>query len=333
MSRRVDVGRLLDALGVEAVYRGDEWEAPCPVHEDTDPSWHMSDGGSWYCFGCTRGGGPADLVKELLGLDLAAAIEWIETRGLYEDSSAMPAEVRIVVGPGVIRRRPCTMPPEVRQRPFEEWPTPVRRYVLSRGISPSQVERWRIGYALQGQLAGRIVMPIEDENGVLRSWMARAFDDSGIRYLTPKTDADRGAVFGQRFWPAPERRREATLFVTEGGINALVCELAGAEFVGALGGSNTKYASKRSHSALEQVAKISTFGRIVIVSDPDGAGERVARALYGLSRHLDVARAELPAKTDAADLARKSLDELRRVLCRAGSLRSAPPSDTRNARA
>lgn len=301
------------------------------MHEDRDPSWHMGESGSWYCFGCTRGGGPADLVAAVLEVPLRDALRWIDEQGLSEDA-APPTSVRVVVTPGLVLGARCSMPPEVRSPPWEQWPTPVRRYVEGRGIGREQVERWRVGYALHGPLASRVVFPVEDEAGRLRSWMARAFDDAAARYLTPK-DGDRGAVFGQKFWPRAEARKSETLFVTEGAINALACERAGARFVGALGGSNTKFESKRSHAALEQFARVSSFGRIVVVSDPDGAGERVAAALASLARHLDVRRARLPPGKDAADLARESPADLERVLCLAVSPRSAPRSEARSARA
>jgi hypothetical protein len=39
----------------------------CPFHDDRDPSLHMYDGGSFYCFGCRKGGTIYDFAAHLWG--------------------------------------------------------------------------------------------------------------------------------------------------------------------------------------------------------------------------------------------------------------------------
>jgi hypothetical protein len=45
----------------------------CPFHNDRDPSLHMYDGGSFYCFGCRRGGTIYDFAAHLWGCNTRGA--------------------------------------------------------------------------------------------------------------------------------------------------------------------------------------------------------------------------------------------------------------------
>ena len=105
--------------------------------------------------------------------------------------------------------------------------------------------------------------------------------------------------------------------VTEGAVNALAVERAFArerafpwpenreEGVAALSGSNLNPL---------QAAKISSWAKVVVVSDPDAAGDRVADDLAAVfSRHSHVVRARLPRGLDAAeagpDRVRRAVEE------------------------
>jgi hypothetical protein len=48
-------------------------KAACPFHDDRDPSLHMYDGGSFYCFGCRRGGTIYDFAAHLWGCNTRGA--------------------------------------------------------------------------------------------------------------------------------------------------------------------------------------------------------------------------------------------------------------------
>ena len=58
-----------------------EWEALCPLHEESTPSFHLDpDKGRFKCFGCDRGGGVLALAKALTGFDnpVEALLEFAE---------------------------------------------------------------------------------------------------------------------------------------------------------------------------------------------------------------------------------------------------------------
>lgn len=299
----ISIPKLLAALGIDARHRGNEWSAACPLpdHDDRSPSWSIHDGGggahgSWYCFGCGEGGGPVELAAAIIGITDGSAREWVAERCTATDEAPQPRRVEVIAHlSGTFR-----LPDGVVRRPLAKWVTPARRYVESRGITDGQIERWGIGYAVDGRLGGRVVFPIVDERGVLRSYTARTFTDSELRYLTPKQGegANADAIFGAQCW----NRRRASVVVTEGAIDALACERTGAECVAALGGS------RRSP---DQFLALSGFKRVLVATDSDEAGTRIAAELVAaLGRWSDVRRVAIPPGDDAASMPRAALEAL-----------------------
>ena len=304
--KRIDVARLLTELGIPFKRVGRELQALCPspAHQDHKPSWSIrnqpgsSKTGAHHCHSCGFGGGPVALVSAVTGLEWDAARDWMIERGLAGDLPDAAASVHVeVFGED---RFDFKMPPEFCARPLNRWVTSARRYAVERGLTEGQVERWGIGYAVDGRLAGRIVMPIRDERGRLCNYTARAFDGSEPRYLhaSRKEHPNEGAVFGSHLWG--ERRDR--LVVNEGELNALACERAGESCVAALSGSNV---------TPDAIGLIASFEHVIILTDPDQAGDTAAGKLYNaLARWRRVDRIRLPEGQDAAMLDRASLSAI-----------------------
>lgn len=298
----MNIEELLRRLRVQRVRRrGREWWALCPFHEDTKPTnWSIQDNpghprhGHHHCFACGMGGTPRDLVCAALGVsDLRYADRWLERNGFSDDlPKAFDLEVRetrVSPEPGI--RAPWGVKGIGN---FEAWPSRVRGFGIRRGLDAAQVRRWRIGYAVDGKLGGRIFIPVEDENGRLQNYTARAFDGSSLRYRSGSLDegADPGAVFGARWWP----EARADLYLTEGALNALACERAGLAPVASLDGSQL-------HA--KQAATLSTFRHLIVLADPDDAGSKLVASLRPLSRWIKMTVVELPDGADANDLERE----------------------------
>lgn len=295
---RVDVGRLLNRLGIEARKKSREWYARCPnpEHEDHSPSWRMRDEpgssrhGFFHCHPCGFGGTPVDLVMKLRGIvSRREAARWIEGEvGLDQD----PVDaVEVKVQPPPLRFR---LPLEVRVDAVDQWPSSIREYLAFRGIEEWQVERWGLGYAVDGRLAGRIVVPSRDSGGRPTRYTARTFIDSEKRYLEPEPQerASPAAMFGEQHWPLLNSDEDRhTLFVVEGAINglALEAELPGVYF-GATAGSDLR---------AEHAIKIATWRRVFAMTDSDPAGDLLAGEIASkCARHSDVIRARLPDGVD-----------------------------------
>lgn len=302
--RDVDVPRVLERLGIEARRQGRELWARCPFHDERSPSWRVRDEPAgehhavWQCFGAcpegARSGSIVVLVQRLVGLrSRSAAWRWIKEKGA--ETPARPAvRVEVVVHeePG-----PLALPAGVRVAPVAEWVTPARRYLVEeRGVPAEQAERWGLGFAPDGKLAGRIVIPVCDAKGRLLNYTARTYLGSAKKFREPdKGDgADKGAVFGERHWPPPGAR--ALVVLAEAALDALGVERATGLPVAAVYGSELLPG---------HLARLSTFAEIVVASDPDDAGNKLHAAIRSqLGRFSRVRRATLPEGEDGAALAK-----------------------------
>lgn len=297
----IDVPNMLTALGIKARPRGREWWAPCPAHAEKTPSWSIrsnpghDDNGSHYCWGCGFEGGAPDLVTYVLDVSgFAAAMAWLRDKGLIVGAS-IPESLAVVVRT-TRGQAPVNVPGGIKFGPLSTWSTAPRRYAESRGITPAQVLRWGLGYGVDGRLAYRLFLPAYDSTGRLASWTARGYVNQTPKYRDPDDSdgPDRAVVYGERFWPAPQARKQATLVLAEGELNALAIERAGARYVGALGGSGLDKG---------QALRIATFGAVVIATDMDAAGSKAADGLRGaLARWGGVRRCEFPQGKDACDI-------------------------------
>jgi DNA primase len=294
----IDVRKLLDVLGAKNIrVEGDVGEiwASCPLgtHTDTDPSFQIlndptSDShGYWRCFGCSENGGAVGLVRKVRGVDGKEARRILAN---LENEVAVGRKLgRAIVTVGAITmgRPSFGEPVGIRRPPFEEWSGPFRDYAAERGITPEQIQRWRIGYSVAGM---RLYFPIEDETGRLCSYTARTIVGDRTRYMTPapRENPISGALFGRRWWPPRGARR--LLILAEGAIDALAVERATGAHVGALGGSAI---------TPDQWIHVASWSTVVLMTDPDKAGDRIAEEYRNANPGGDFVRARLPVGCDA----------------------------------
>lgn len=301
---RVDVPALLTRLGIKAQLRGREWTALCPnpEHDDKHPSWRMREEpgskkhGAHKCHACGLGGGPDELVMAVLGMEREDARTWLQGAAMAEPP--MAESVELVVGR--LSSKMQLPPGVITGRTLDKWSASARAYAERRGLTAAQVERWQIGYAVDGRLGGRIVIPKQDSDGVLRGYSARSFIGDPKKYLeaSPKEGGSAWVVFGERYWP--DERWSSTLVVAEGALNALALERAGYGYVAATSGSTL-------HPMV--AAKLASFARVIAVTDPDDAGDKLAATIEQMiARHsTKFYRLRLPSGRDAQDLGDQGL--------------------------
>lgn len=298
------VEAVLDALGIEIKKkRGRRAWALCPFHNDHSPTnfFVRISGprtGQNHCFSCKKGGSLVQLVMHVRGFDEDRAKKYVERLGKgYEPPRG---RVRVVERPAVLGRARFKIPGEVMFKPLEDWPSVARSYAESRGITAEEVDRFGLGFAVEGRLGGRIVLPWRAAHGMIMGYSARSFVGDEPKYTTPHAseNADLGTMFGEHTWTS---HREAVV-VTEGALNALAVLRAIDDYrvdIAALGGS--------APSPLHAV-KLSTFPAIILLTDPDHAGDRAAACISSmLGRHAEINRVRLPEKKDALDVGRPYL--------------------------
>jgi hypothetical protein len=152
------------------------------------------------------------------------------------------------------------------------------------------------------------------------SYTARAFGRARKKYLEPRTEegADKAAIFGEQMWPSHPEDRDL-LAVVEGGFDGMAIErVTGLPFAGLYG----------SEFVPGHASKLGTWQRLLLITDPDEAGERVAKEIRGqLGRWAKFSRLVLPEGEDCASLAKVDPSRLRAMIdvCLTDTLRSASP--------
>ena len=93
--------------------------------------------------------------------------------------------------------------------------TYAMKYLMSRGISKTDILKWKIGYCFSGEYKNRIVIPSFDEDGDCNYFIARSYNGDSFKYKNPKASKD--IVFNELFidW-------NSDLVLVEGVFDALV---------------------------------------------------------------------------------------------------------------
>ena len=80
---------------------------------------------------------------------------------------------------------------------------PYRRYLKSRGITNSDIYKWKMGYTTEGPFRSRVIIPSFDKAGSLTYFIARDIEDSKYKYRNPRFSRD--IIFNDLMidWSAP----------------------------------------------------------------------------------------------------------------------------------
>lgn len=295
----MDVEALLQNAGAKVIRRDTRhvW-IRCPWVEHKSTSFSVvlagTKRGLAHCWACKKGWTLASVVAQLRGISVEAAKKVVAT-GNIEDGGRPRKPVPVFADLPSSSSLRFELTSAIIFAPFDEWVSTARAYAESRGITAEQVGRYRIGYCLEGRLAGFIVFPCLDGRGRATSYSARTFVDGEPRFQTPHRgeNPDLGAVFGEHLWP-PHPKRDV-IAVTEGAIDALACERALPELcIGSLSGSDVRPG---------HILRIGTFRQILVVTDPDEPGDLAAMAIRSsVGRRCHVTRVRLEEGTDASSL-------------------------------
>lgn len=309
MKTRVQL--VLEALGIEAIHRGKQWWAKCPnlAHDDRHPSWRIRDeagsarDGYHACPPCGFEGGLIGLIGHV------QKVSWREARELLKK---IEEGVPIVWKPPpisteiVTKRKGFELRAGVTVAPFADWPPMARAYALGRGITEAQVDKWGIGYADVGQLANRLVIVTRDGKGRVRNYTARTYVDHPKRYFEPEhwEKADRNVMFGEQHWPQCDRSHWSAV-VVEGAFKGLAVDRAiqGVALAATAG------------SALMPgyLPKLVQFGEVIVSTDADETGDRIAEDLIFLLRKHNV-RHRRARPRDGIDHDEMAPEDLRAML-------------------
>ena len=347
---------LSDVIGrrVKLVRKGRRHTGLCPFHSEKTPSFSVvDDDGFYHCFGCGVHGDAISFLRETDGLDFLEAVERLaEMAGVAVPRSA-PQDTKKMA-----QRKAALDILEVTTRFFQDAlkhddGRDAARYVQNRGLPDQIISTYRLGYAPRNGLraalsangfheddmlaAGvirrsdrdgslfdyfrdRVMFPIENRQGKVIAFGARALGDAQPKYLNSgdgPTFAKKAVLYG---WVQARQalRRNLPLVVAEGYMDVIAIHQSGvAAAVAPLGTALTE----------EQIGLLwKLHDEPILCFDGDGAGQRaqmraLERILPLLTPGKSARLAVLPAGKDPDDLLREAGSEgFSKVLATARSL-------------
>ena len=192
IKQAADFAVILERTGVQAKREGAELVAHCPFHDDKRPSLRVNpQKGLFHCFGCGQGGNALDFVarKERLTIKQAAErlAEWsgiAPSNGFKTSSPATPKELETPR-----RREESSTEESNRPLTFRLKLDPSHPYLESRRVKSETIAHFGLGYCGRGMMAGRICIPMHNEEGELVAYAGRYAADPGpeseSKYLLP----------------------------------------------------------------------------------------------------------------------------------------------------
>ncbi len=160
------------------------------------------------------------------------------------------------------------------------------KYVKSRNISDSMLEKYKIGYCTEGLYENRIVIPSYDQNGELNYFVARSYlSYSKLKYRNPQADKEK------LIWNEHLINWDETVYLVEGVFDSIFLENS----IPLLG----KFLNNNLFEKLYDNAK-----KIVIVLDGDAwdDSEKLYHRMNGGKLMGKVWTLRLPNNKDIADL-------------------------------
>ena len=347
---------LSDIIGkrTKLVRKGQRMSGLCPFHSEKSPSFYVNDAeGFYHCFGCGVNGDAISFLRESDGL------EFIEAVRRLADMAGMVVPEETPVDRQKTERRKTLLDVLERTALFYQYSltsgggAETREYLAARGLNEDVIKDFRLGYSPKAGLrptlhqheiaddliktAGligvsdkdgsfydyfrnRVMFPIENRQGQIIAFGARAFGDAKPKYLnSPEGPAfsKKAVLYGWR--QARERvRRSLPLMIVEGYMDVIA--VSGSGVAAALAPLGTALTEEQ----IQLVWKL--HDEPILCFDGDVAGQKAAaRALERLIPLLEPGRsarfAALPEGMDPDDILKQDgPDGLQRILASASGV-------------
>jgi len=160
------------------------------------------------------------------------------------------------------------------------------RYLKSRGITDEIIEKYKIGYTVQGNFAYRIIVPSFNGNGELNYFIARAWTPRKMKYKNPTAEKDK-IIFNEHLidW-------EKDIFLVEGVFDGFFLE------------NSIPMLGKKISSLLFETLYNKAKSNITICTDGDAwqDGLKIYHELNGGELYNRIKIVKLPKDKDVCDL-------------------------------
>lgn len=170
---------LLDSvLGSHQQHSHREYYWKCPFCHHTKPKLAINlDKGAWHCWVCNVSGNKiVNLLKKLncSQQQIRDAADLLDEYVPSTQNNAVPSLIL-----------PSEYYPLYEPRSTIDYKHAIK-YVLNRGVTPSDILRYQIGYCPTGQYANRIIIPSYDSDNKLNYFVGRSiYNDSTMKYKNP----------------------------------------------------------------------------------------------------------------------------------------------------
>jgi len=160
------------------------------------------------------------------------------------------------------------------------------KYLASRGINDEMIEKYGIGYTVQGDFAYRIIVPSYDKDGILNYYVARAWTPKKMKYKNPSVPKDE-IIFN-------ENKIDWTkdVFLVEGVFDSFFLD------------NSIVMLGKKMSQLLFQTLYNKAESNVIVCTDGDAwtDGLRIYNELNGGKLYNKIKIVKLPLNQDVCDL-------------------------------
>jgi DNA primase len=283
---------------------GSELRGKCPIHKgEGERTFHANlNKNAFNCFSCKARGNVLDFVaamEQCTVRDAALKLaEWFKIESISEvgesadgNHSGSPSAKPQTKSAAEKKSKPKEQRPAVVNPPlsFQLRVDSNHEYGLTRGLTAETMATFGAGLCLsKGTFAGRFVIPLHDEQGILVGYAGRSLDDSEPKYLFPSRD--KGFYKSELVFNLHRTLKSAgaddPVVIVEGFFDCMKLVQVGFHAVSLLGSSL---------SSVQEEMLVSEFGQLVLLFDGDEAGRQATEdCLKRLARRAFVHVIELP---------------------------------------
>jgi DNA primase len=315
---------------------GINMKARCPFHNEKTASFFVSpDRGSFYCFGCSKGGDVFSFVEEIENVDFIGALKILADKAGVDVSKFKNSNSE-----SSIEKNKKDLLYEILEKSTKYFEQKfqtneiAKKYVLSRGLTHESIKKFRIGYSLDewqslynylksfnysdidlvetglfvkndkgriyDRFRGRIIFPIFDETGKIIAYSARILTDdkSQPKYInSPETQLFNKSktLYGFNFAKQIIRKHDFAI-LTEGQMDVILTHQVG--YSNSVASSGTSFTE-------DQLKLIKKYTNNLLISfDGDSAGINSSKKVWDLAleSEMDVKVVQLPKGSDPASI-------------------------------
>lgn len=160
----------------------------------------------------------------------------------------------------------------------------ARKYLKDRGVTKSDILKWKIGYCSSGQYENRIIVPSFRDDGYVNYFVARTYSKHWKRYINPPVSNN--VVFNELYidW-------NSDLCIVEGVFDAIVAGNA----VPLLGSS-----LRENSKLVQQIVKHDT--PVYLALDPDARGKERKIAKMFMQYDIELYKIDVSGFDDVGEM-------------------------------